>query len=686
VNSDTLPAGACTFERRVKNGLARIGTLRVGERSMTTPALLPVINPHLSTIPANEMQERHGIEGIITNAWILQRSESFSQVALSEGVHTVVNFDGIIVTDSGTFQSYVYGEEKVDPIGILDFQDAIGVDVATMVDIFTEPHHDQAEVTSAIEMTHERGVEALHHLKTIAGDARHPTPLNGPIQGGIHPHLRQLAAEKMGELPFAVHPIGGIVPLMEAQRYRDLVRIIAAVRPVLGAGRPIHLFGCGHPHLFALSAALGVDLFDSAAYALFARDGRLLTPEGTYRLEDIDEWPWPIPSAVNASPKALRGTPEDERTELLARLNLEASIAEIETIKHAIRSGTLWELVERRCRTHARLHEALIEVQSMMREDDSAKMGELLVDSTRPVRHRVQHFFSGSGEPRPDLLAATRLIRSRWRPPKDAKRALIIAHAPPPYRHHELPTHEKGVMRFILTPLGLLPIGLEDLAPWSMIHAPEQKWTEEPDSDVIADLLAGLGCQNLSWDLCCFDGREPVRPEGTRPDSKEHALTPEQNEEVRSKLLVLLGIDAEAWLTHRGPLKGRMSGSSRLTNVFDCDGAHIISMRLNDGAISLTDQGAASFALIEPTKDYTGVPRVVIDEHAVPFVKEGRNVFHGFVTNAEAVPIAGLPCIICGPDGEAIAHGVPTGCAADLLAVGKGMAVRVRGVLTTQKP
>tara|TARA_B100001123_G_scaffold24701_1_gene26808 strand:- start:286 stop:624 length:339 start_codon:yes stop_codon:yes gene_type:complete len=112
----------------------------------------------------------------------------------------------------------------------------------------------------------------------------------------------------------------------------------------------------------------------------------------------------------------------------------------------------------------------------------------------------------------------------------------------------------------------------------------------------------------------------------------------------------------------------------------------MLSMRLNDGGISLTDEGAACFAYIESTKVYPGVPKVVVDEHAVPFVKEGRNVFHGFVLKVGPIPIVGLPCLICGPDGDVIAHGVPTGGGADLVAAGKGMAVRIRGVIATQKP
>ena len=37
--------------------------------------------------------------------------------------------------------------------------------------------------------------------------------LNGPIQGGIYPELREISATEMAKYSFAVHPIGGIVPL-----------------------------------------------------------------------------------------------------------------------------------------------------------------------------------------------------------------------------------------------------------------------------------------------------------------------------------------------------------------------------------------------------------------------------------------------------------------------------------------
>ena len=115
--------------------------------------------------------------------------------------------------------------------------------------------------------------------------------LNGPIQGGLHADLRRMSARGMGAHGFSVHPIGGIVPVMEQQRYADLARIMLASMPELPPERPVHMFGCGHPMLFPMLIALGADLFDSAAYALFARDDRMLTPTGTVHLGDLREWP-----------------------------------------------------------------------------------------------------------------------------------------------------------------------------------------------------------------------------------------------------------------------------------------------------------------------------------------------------------------------------------------------------------
>ena len=179
------------------------------------------------------------------------------------------------------------------------------------------------EIVSAVDVTAERAPISLE----TAGEG---LLLNGPIQGGLHDDLRALAGQVMGDIRgdyrgFTVHPIGGIVPLMENQKYRELFQILLSAKSTLPPNRPIHLFGCGHPLLFPMSIALGVDIFDSAAYALFARGGRLLTPTGTVRLEEIKEWPHQSSELFYLTPDEVRSMESKEREKVLARHNLEVT-------------------------------------------------------------------------------------------------------------------------------------------------------------------------------------------------------------------------------------------------------------------------------------------------------------------------------------------------------------------------
>jgi len=99
------------------------------------------------------------------------------------------------------------------------------------------------------------------------------------------------------------------------------------------------------------------DLFDSAAYALYARQGRYLTTSGTLHLEDLKYLPCCCEVCRNRSPEDLAKDPE--KIELLARHNLFVSLAEIKRVRQSIWEGSLWELVERRCRSHPRILDGL---------------------------------------------------------------------------------------------------------------------------------------------------------------------------------------------------------------------------------------------------------------------------------------------------------------------------------------
>ena len=333
------------FESLYSDIAGRTGKLTVGKRTIKTPALLPVINPHLQIVTPKEIRSM-GVEALITNVYIFSQSRQYWQRALDEGLHTVLDFDGVIMTDSGSFQLSVYGQVSVTNTETLSFQRDIGSDIWVPLDIPTSPGsgHETAERELAITM------QRLAEAKEVFG---RDAPIAGPVQGGIFTDLREQAGREVTDLGFTFCPIGAVVPLMESYRYRDLVSVIMAAKQTLTPSACVHLFGAGHPSMFALAAAMGCDLFDSAAYALSAKEGRYLTTHGSFKIDELADLPCACTVCRTHTAEELRGAQDRER--LLALHNLYVTVAEISRVRQAIFDGTLWELVDERCRGHPQL-------------------------------------------------------------------------------------------------------------------------------------------------------------------------------------------------------------------------------------------------------------------------------------------------------------------------------------------
>ena len=662
------------FEIRARDGVARIGRIFTKHGPLQTPMLLPVVNPNIRTIDPREMWDDFGIQGLITNSYVIWKHEKLKDLALKDGVHKLLDFPGVIVTDSGTFQSYVYGDVEVGVEQIVEFQRDIGVDIGTMLDVFGRPDQTQEEIQHAVQETVSRASASLD----AAGEN---LLLNGPIQGGLFPNLRSESAEKMGAIEgqhrgFSVHPIGGIVPLMEQHRYLDLVKIIIATQKTLPVERPIHLFGCGHPMLFPMCIALGVDLFDSAAYALFARDGRLLTPDGTVRITELQEWPIASRTLHGITPEEVRKMDKKESTDLLARFNLEITQAELARCREAIRTGTIWALVEQRSHSSPELREAFLYIKQVLQDSENV-VGQRIIEASAPVRSGSEKW-SESAAFRPHLMHARHLIDERWRPPPfdwtgkpiQDPQILLITSGRPPWRDsvrgdviRALRSDPQSIP-IIQTPVGFIPFDLEDWAPLCHIQATSATW----DSlDLNSDLMSGASIKIL----------EIMESSSDEHDSEIRAWL--ERSQISAKCSVFLGMErTKAWEWLEG-MSVQRSSTGRINNVFNAEGAHILSPRLNDGGLSLTTLGAISLHQI-----HAGLPEVVSIDDAVPFVRTGRNVIHGFINETRNGVLLGLPALIVDTSGALVAHGVPTSTPQEMNQFRKGVAIRIRDGIKMQ--
>ncbi|ERH00536.1 MAG: tRNA-guanine transglycosylase, partial [Halonotius sp. J07HN6] len=98
------------FEIRDADAAGRIGRLDVprADRTVETPALMPVINPNRLTIEPERLEADFDVDILITNSYIIRETDALREQALDEGLHTMLDFDGAIMTDSGSFQLSEY--------------------------------------------------------------------------------------------------------------------------------------------------------------------------------------------------------------------------------------------------------------------------------------------------------------------------------------------------------------------------------------------------------------------------------------------------------------------------------------------------------------------------------------------------------------------------------------------------
>ncbi len=226
------------FEITHKACAGRIGRLETRHGIVETPTIMPVVNPNIQTIKPSELR-KFGAEIIITNSYIIYRKAELREHARSEGLHSLIGFDGPIMTDSGSYQLSVYGEVEINNAEIVQFQQEIGSDIGVPLDIPTPPDIPRARAEEELGITYKRAKEAFGLKKDML--------LAAPVQGSTYPDLRERAAHELSMLDFDIYPLGAVVPLMESYRYSDLVDVIVASKKGLSPAAPVHLFGAGHP-------------------------------------------------------------------------------------------------------------------------------------------------------------------------------------------------------------------------------------------------------------------------------------------------------------------------------------------------------------------------------------------------------------------------------------------------------
>jgi queuine tRNA-ribosyltransferase len=224
-----------------------------------TPIYMPVGTQ--ATVKAMTSREMHeiGTHILLSNTYHLHLRPGEKLVEKAGGLHKFMDWHKPILTDSGgfqvfsladmrkitedgvTFRSHLDGSSLfMSPESNVDIQQALGADIAMVLD-----------VCSAYPCSEEDAREAMHrtHRWALRAKRAHTRPdqsLFGIVQGAFSKTLRIESVKTLSDMDFAGLGIGGL----SVGEPKDIMYdILDAIQPHLPEDKPRYLMGRGHSGL-----------------------------------------------------------------------------------------------------------------------------------------------------------------------------------------------------------------------------------------------------------------------------------------------------------------------------------------------------------------------------------------------------------------------------------------------------
>lgn len=278
-------------------GRARLGTLETVHGSVATPAYLPCgTHGTVKTLLPSEL-ELLKFELILSNIYHLYLRPGIDRIEGLGGLHKFMGWGGAIFTDSGGFQAFSLGgkvglakttDEGITfrshldgsthmftPEKVVKFEEQLGVDIATCLDVCTGFPETESRVSWAVDVTN------AWAERSIAARTKSTYFLYGMVQGSIYPKLRERSATFLSNQPFDGFAIGGNMytfgaPLAElAPEKPKMWDMLDLLDDILPADKPRHLLGVGEPADIIEGARHGIDTFDCVMATRMARNGAI---------------------------------------------------------------------------------------------------------------------------------------------------------------------------------------------------------------------------------------------------------------------------------------------------------------------------------------------------------------------------------------------------------------------------
>jgi len=269
---------------------ARRGRLHTPHGVIETPIFMPVgTQASVKTMSPHELKDC-GAQIILSNTYHLHLRPGEDLVQKADGLHSFMNWDRPILTDSGGFQvfsladlrklnergvefrSHLDGSKQfISPEISVGIQEALGSDIAMQFDECSPYPCDFTRAKDAMYRTI-RWLERCMKAKK-----REDQALFGIVQGAFYSDLRIECAKEMAKLDLPGFGIGGLSVGEPKEIMYDMLDSLMPHMPVI---KPRYLMGVGSPDCLIEGVLRGVDMFDCVLATRVARNGTVFTHDG----------------------------------------------------------------------------------------------------------------------------------------------------------------------------------------------------------------------------------------------------------------------------------------------------------------------------------------------------------------------------------------------------------------------
>lgn len=302
---DTSSPMSFSFTLEKTKGVARAATFTTPHGVVQTPTYMPVgTQASVKSLDSLDLALTQP-EMTLANTYHLYLRPGTARLQELGGIHQFMNWQGPMLTDSGGFQVFSLGQQKMkdkklsqitdegvnfksyvdgsshffSPERAIEIQRIIGADIMMNFDECTPDQASAEYAREALDRTHRWAKQCKdywesHQRLNVYGRYQ---ALFGIIQGAMHQDLRKESAQFMVDLDFDGLAVGG-----ETIGYNmaGSAEVMSWIEPMLPANKPRYAMGLGlNPQDLIDAVLMGFDMFDCVAPTRIARNGTIYCGE-----------------------------------------------------------------------------------------------------------------------------------------------------------------------------------------------------------------------------------------------------------------------------------------------------------------------------------------------------------------------------------------------------------------------